>query len=742
MTSPLKPILSRAVAAALLLCSAPAAFPADCPRPEPGAGAGAAGLPPGDEGIPDEEQLIHVESDGASVSRSGDAALLGNVQLTQGRRTLRAETATYEAETRRFKVEGDVEYQDPQLRVKGSTGTWSGAEGGRFEGAEFELPDRPARGTAASLGLTPRGNLELEEVLFTTCPAGNDDWLLKASSISIDREAQQGTGRDVRMEFLGVPVLYTPYISFPAGESRKSGFLFPTIGTSSSNGFELGIPYYFNLAPNYDATLEPTWFSKRGVEFSGNLRYLTERSRGRLEGRFLPDDRQADRNRGYARLQHLTDFSGSLRLSASLEDASDNRYFEDFARGPEGTSITHLERRIDLRYLGDGWRASALLQNFQTIDTAIDPLDRPYARAPQLFAEGDWRLGQGPFTAGFDAEVVYFHRDEGVTGARARVAPRIAMPLRAPGWFVVPSATYRHVGYSLSGEAPGADETPSFGAPTLALDLGLYFDRAAGGKGRLTQTLEPRVLYSWTPYREQDGLPVFDTGLPELDMVRLFRVDRYVGGDRISDANRLAAGLTTRLIESASGRQYLTATIGQQYFFETPRVGLPDKTQETRGRSDIIAELGLSAYRDWSVELAMQWDPDTSDTVLGQAAVQYRPAPDTLVNLGYRYRESRVEQWEASAAWRLDDRWSVFGRYVYSLRDDQTIDSFAGVEYEACCWRLRLVASRYLSNRTGEQSTSVALQLELKGLSSVGTTSDTFLERGIRGYSRDPASLP
>lgn len=739
MTLPVNPTLSRAVATSLLLGMASIALGGECPQPDPAA---ALGVPAGEAGVPDGEQLIHVESDGASVSRAGDAALQGHVRVRQGNRTLHAETATYDAATRRFKVEGDVEYQDPQLRVRGSTGTWNGIEGGRFEDAEFELPARPARGSAGALGLTPQGDLSLSEVTFTTCPAGNDDWLLKAASIDIDREAGQGTGRDVRLVFLGVPLLYAPWISFPAGERRKSGLLFPTIGTSTSNGFELGIPYYLNLATNYDATLEPAWFSKRGVELSGNFRYLTGRSRGRVDGRFLPGDQQADRDRGYARLRHLTDFTDTLRLSAALEDASDSRYFEDFARGPEGTSITHLERRIDLQYLGSGWRAAALLQNFQTIDTAIDPLDRPYARAPQLHAEGDWQLGSGPLTAGFDGEVVYFHRDEGVTGARAQLAPRLAWPMRAPGWFIVPSATYRHVAYGLSGTEAGTDDAPSFGAPTLALDAGLAFDRSTGRGGRLTQTLEPRMLYSWTPYRDQDGLPVFDTGLPELDMVRLFSVDRYVGGDRISDANRLAAGLTTRLVDAASGRQYLTATIGQQYFFEKPRVALPGEPAETRGRSDVIAELGLSAYRNWSVGLAMQWDPDRSSTVLGQAAVQYRPAPDTLVNVGYRYRQARVEQWETSAAWKLNDRWSLFGRYVYSVRDAQTIDSFAGVEYESCCWRLRLVASRYLSNRTGEQGTSVALQLELKGLSSVGTTSETFLERGIRGYSRDPGALP
>lgn len=734
MPAPLSPFLARSLIAAASLAYATCAWSGDCPVPQPApaepAGAAAA------------DDRIHVESDGASVSRTGDASLLGHVRVTQGDRTLTAETATYEAASRNFKVEGDVEYADPELRVRGATGTWSGTQGGRFEDTEFELPTRPARGEAGLLGLTPAGNLQLERVRFTTCPAGNDDWLLRAASIEIDREAQQGTGRDVRLDFLGVPLLYVPYISFPAGDRRKSGFLFPTLGTSSSNGFEFGVPYYFNLAPNYDAVLEPTWFSKRGVELGGNFRYLTGSSRGRLDGRFLPSDQQADRDRGYARLRHLTDFSDSLRLTSALEYASDSRYFEDFAKGPEGTSITHLERRIDLEYAGAGWRASALLQNFQTIDQAIDPLDRPYARVPQLLFDGEWRVGGSAVAAGFGGELVYFQRDDGVTGARLMAEPRLSLPLRSSGYFVEPSIAYRQVGYNLSDVEPGADESPSVGAPMAALDAGLIFDRPAGSRGRLIQTLEPRALYSWTPYREQDTLPIFDTGLPELDMVRLFSPDRYVGGDRISDANRVAVGLTTRLLETGSGRQYLAATIGQQYFFDQPRVTLPDEAPEQRDSSDIIAELELSAYRNWSVDLALQWDPDRSNTVLGQSAVQYRPRPDTVVNLGYRYREDRVEQWETSAAWRVNREWRLYGRYVYSVRDSQGIDSFAGVEYESCCWKLRLVASRYISNRTGEQDSSIALQLELKGLSSVGTTSDTFLERGIRGYSRDSDALP
>jgi LPS-assembly protein len=688
------------------------------------------------------DQPIQVESEGAEVSRSGDASLLGQVTVRQGNRVLTAETATYEAATHAIKVEGDVEYRDPQLRVRGATGTWSAGEGGSFSETEFELPARPARGSAGELALSPQGNLSLRQVLFTTCPAGNDDWLIKASSIDIDRARQQGTGRNVRLDFKGVPLFYTPYISFPAGSARKSGLLFPTIGTSSTNGFEFGIPYYFNLAPNYDATLESTWFSRRGLEIGGNFRYLTATSHGRLDGRFLPNDQQANRDRGYARLRHTTDFTDRLRMSASLENASDSNYFEDFARGPEGTSITYLERRITLEYLGSGWRANALLQNFQTIDLAIDQTDRPYTRAPQLLLNGNWPIAASGLTAGIYGELVHFDRNIGVTGTRFDAEPSLSWPVRASGYFFEPSLGYRYTAYQLDNVTPGDSRSPSRAAPIASLDAGLVFDRPTGAKGRLVQTLEPRLLYTWVPYRNQDDIPVFDTALPALDMVQLFRSNRFEGSDRLADANQLAVGVTTRLLEASSGRQYLSATIGQQYFFTDPRVTLPGELPEQRSTSDVIGELELSAYRNWSVNLGLQWDPQDSSTVLGQTGVQYRPRGDTVVNLSYRYRAGQIEQWEGSTAWQLNRQWTVYARYLYSARDGKSLDAFAGLEYESCCWRLRVVANRYVSNRTGSQDTSIALQLELKGLSSVGNTSDAFLERGIRGYSRDPESLP
>ncbi|MGH8131175.1 MAG: LPS-assembly protein LptD, partial [Steroidobacteraceae bacterium] len=689
-----------------------------------------------------EELPVQVKSGGAELTREGDAKLTDGVVIRQGEREVSAESAIYDASERRFDVEGDVEYRSPDLRLKGGTGSWHSRGSGEFTGAEFELPQRPARGSAELLEMTTEGELKLRDVSFTSCPAGNEDWELRASAIDIDQKKQQGKGRNVRIDLKGIPILYTPVISFPVGEARKSGFLFPSFGNSDKSGFELGVPYYFNVAPNYDLTLTPYLLSRRGAGLGAEFRYLTERTRGEFDTRFLPGDDLAGRDRRLSNLWHRTDLSERLRIDASLEDASDSRYFEDFGLGPDGTSITFLDRHIHLAWLGRGWRLDGRAQDFQTIDLSTDPLARPYSRLPQLAFSSLWPVGGG-FSAALDAESTWFEREFGTTGLRTDATPRVAWTMRGPGLHIEPSAAWRLTAYQLSDLPPALDDAPDRSAPVLSLDAGLVFEREAGSRNQLVQTLEPRMRYTWIPFRDQADLPVFDTALPDLNLVQLFRTNRYVGADRLGDANELAAGLTTRFVRAESGQQYLTATIGQRFYFESPRVVLPGEVPETRSASNLVGEIELTAWRDWSARLAMEWDGEQSNTKRGEASVQYRPRPDSVVNLGYRYREGLLEQWDFGLAWRLTPSWQLYARQVYSTKENKSIDRFAGFEYGGCCWRIRLLGRNYVSNRTGESDNSVLLQVELTGLSSVGTRNDTFLERGIRGYSSgSAATLP
>jgi len=732
-------VISRRVI--VLLASTAVAAPAVAAEGEWPAAAAPAAQQPADGGVdvkgPD-ELPIEVKSGGAEMSRDGNAKLTDGVTITQGDRHLSAESANYDAADRRFDVQGDVEYRAPDLRLKGGSGSWNALGTSQFTGAEFELPLRPARGSAETLAMNRTGDLKLETVRFTTCPIGNNDWEIRASNIDIDQRTQQGKGRNVRIDLKGVPILYTPVISFPVGNARKSGFLFPSFGNSDKSGFELSVPYYLNLAPNYDLTLTPFLLSRRGLGLGLDYRYLTERSKGKLGTDYLPgDDLAGNDDRRLSTLTHRTDITDVLRFDAELSDASDSSYFEDFGLGPDGTSITFLDRFIHLSWLGEGWRLDGQVQDYQTIDFSVDPLDRPYSRLPQLAFAGLWPM-RGGFQATLDAETVWFERDEGVTGLRLDTTPGVAWSVRGPGYHFEPSAAFRATAYDLAGTTPGADDTPDRSAPIISLDTGLVFERDAGERKQFIHTLEPRLRYTWIPFRDQDDLPVFDTALPDLNLVQLFRTNRYVGADRLGDANEVAAGLTTRLLRAENGQQYLTATIGQRFYLESPRVVLPGEVAEQRSASNVVGEVELTAWRDWSSRVAMEWDYADSNTLRGEASLQYRPSPDTVANLGYRYREGLLEQWDAGFAWRLSPTWQIYARQVYSTKEDKSIDRFAGFEYSGCCWSVRLVARNYVSNRTGESDNSVLFQVELKGLSSVGTRNDTFLERGIRGYS--PAS--
>lgn len=729
---------------ALVGVSLPAARAQECPsdrdccgaaqRPDAGATAPTPAVTPKPRDN-DPDALIEITSESASITRAGDASVRGKVVLRQGDRQITAESASYDSDTGDFAVDGDVIFSEPDLTVRGSSGSWKSDVGARIGGAKFELPRRPARGEANEIRVAPDGDLTLTKVRFTTCPVGRDDWMLKAARITIDQQAQQGTGRNVRLDFQGVPILYTPYISFPVGEARKSGFLFPNFGRSAKYGIDISTPYYFNLAPNYDLTFTPRLMTERGVQGAAEFRYLTRTSRGSLSGDYLPADSIANRDRSYAHLVNVTDFTDSLRLSVDAANASDSLYFEDFSLGVDETSIAYVDRRATLAWRGEHVRAGALVQNYQTIDQSIDRLVRPYTRLPQLVSSGLWRLAGG-LRMSYDAEAVNFDRDGGVTGVRFDAAPQLSWPVRGAGWFVTPAAGYRYTLYDLRHTAAGADRSPDRRLPFASLDAGLAFERRSAN-GRWLQTLEPRALYSYVPYRDQDDLPVFDTGVPDLSLTQLFRTNRYLGRDRVTDANQIAIGVTTRVIDAATGRQRLSAMLGQIHYFEAPRVALPGEIAPRDRSSDIIGQLSVAMYRNWYVDVAQQWNPHNNDTVRHEFNLQYRPGGGRLLNLGYRYRKGSLEQLEAAAVWPFNDRWRVFARNVYSLRDDEAIETFAGFEYTSCCWRARLMGRRYVSSRTGERDNAIAFQLELLGLSSVGKSSDAFLERTIRGYSRD-----
>ena len=417
--------------------------------------------------------------------------------------------------------------------------------------------------------------------------------------------------------------------------------------------------------------------------------------------------------------------------------------------------MTYLERRADLLYQDDAWRVRAQLQNFQTIDISVDAAERPYSRVPRIDATGLWPLGAG-FEFALGGEAVNFLRDVGPSGIRLDLAPELRWSLRTAGVFVEPALGFRATQYDLQDPAAGDPSSPSRTLPYGRLDTGMIFERDGGTGGQRSETLEPRLLYTYVPYRNQDTLPVFDTALPDLNLTELFRPTRFVGADRVGDANQVSAGVTTRLFDQESGQQVLAATLGKQHSFTTPRVRLPGEGSQATQTNDYVGDLALTTYRKWTVNLAYRWDPDTRRTGKSEVLLQYRPEAEKVMNLAYRYQPGLLDQWDASFAWPVAGHWSTVGRFVYSMKEQellgqtlvqlpkQTIEQVAGIEYRNCCWKLDIVQRRYVNSRSintldnaavGALDTSIAVQLELIGLSSVARPGTSFLERSIGGYS-------
>jgi LPS-assembly protein len=544
---------------------------------------------------------------------------------------------------------------------------------------------------------------------------------------------------------MGVPLIYLPWVSFPLGNERKSGFLFPGVGNTSSSGLQLSVPYYWNIAPNADFTFQPIEYSKRGPDLGGELRFLTPGQHGTLDWNYLPHDSDFGGYRSRVRLTDVAELPHDLRLGVNAENVSDTRYFEDFSQGPEGASTAFVERRATLSYRGPHWSIDGEAQQYQTIDYTLAITDRPYARVPRIAVSADYRLGAAQLVRyGFDSELVDFQRAIGVTGWRADITPAVALDLTGPGYFMRPALAWRATQYQLDNLAPGEARSPSRTVAIASFDTGLVFERDSGSRHQRKLTLEPRILYLDVPYRNQDQLPVFDTALPDLHPVELFRTNRYVGADRVGDANQVSAGVTSRLLDAHDGRQFLAATVGQTYYFQTPRVTVPGEVPTTGKRSDFVAQLTVTAFQHWSADAGVQWNPQSESSQRTQVNLQYKPASDSVINLGYRYQRDVFEQVELSGAWPIRSRWNVFVRDVYSVRDHVGLERFAGFEYRACCWRVRLGARHYVNSRDSSrpQETGVWLQLELAGLASVGSASDASLAEAIRGYTPPEATTP
>ena len=689
------------------------------------------------ETVLDDPNTIQFEA-GQFEAQVGDeptARMTGGVLLRRDDKLVGAETARFDAERGAMLLEGGVRYEDPGTQILSRSAEFSYDMGRiRFEGAEFSLGSNNARGAAEGLEINESGELILEGVEYTTCPPADEDWLMQGKSIEIDTQEGIGTARGMKLRFKNVPILYLPYISFPVGDARKSGVLTPEIGSSGRSGNEIRVPYYWNIAPNYDATITPRLLTSRGLQIETQFRYLTRRNEGTITADYLPNDDKVGRSRHQVNLGHRTTWDNGWRNRINFREVSDSQYFEDLGGSLSVSSITHLDRHVRFDYISERFLILAQAQDHQTIDDTILPSDEPYRRVPQVFARAN--LPVSVFSLGIDSEVANFDRDTGVTGWRVNAAPSVAIPIERPGWFVKPAVALDYTRYELSNTLSGEEQDPSRTVPISSVDVGLILERTMANARRI-QTLEPRLLYVNIPYRDQDGLPVFDTILPDINLVQLYRKNRFLGIDRIGDTEQISAGVTSRVLDVATGRELMTATVGQTRYFSDRMVALPGMPASTFETSDYIAQVRFLMWKNVNFDFGHQWGTGGSGTTKSEARLQYSPASNKILNLAYRFRRDSLEQGDLSWSWPLASSWNFVGRYNFSFRDREVLEQFFGLEYESCCWGLRLVSRRHISTRDGTRDSSFGLQLVLKGMTSVGTAADKLLERGILGYSAD-----
>ncbi|MEW7983924.1 MAG: LPS assembly protein LptD [gamma proteobacterium symbiont of Phacoides pectinatus] len=689
-----------------------------------------------------EGDQTQISADGAEFIRDQDLAIFsGAVEARQGDQILHAQRVEYNNVDDTLHAEQEVLFAQPGLRVGGASADLHLAtNSGTLQGVEYRLIDRAARGAADSAEIIDRDRSIYTNISYTTCRPGNSDWLIEAAELELDRASGVGTARDAKVSFKGVPFAYTPYLTFPIDDRRKSGLLIPSIGYSDSNGADISLPYYFNLAPNYDLTLTPRIMSERGLQLGGEFRYLLEQHSGELRAELLPSDSasSAHDERGSLSLRANGDPATRWHYDVNLNHVSDDDYFDDLGGSLAVSSTTTLERRADLAYHGDGWHALGRVQNFQTLGTTAESYDR----LPQMLLymnRPDQALG---LTYHLRGEYVSFDKSSGVTGERLDLYPALSLPLRRSWGFLTPKLGVRYTSYDLEDQTPGLEDDPTRTTATLSVDSGLYFERETSWFGdAITRTLEPRLYYLYTPHEDQSALPDFDTAEHDFSFASLFRENRFSGADKVGDANQLTLALTSRNLDRRTGEEFLRASLGQIYYFSDREVQLQSSSGsiDTDDSSAFVAEVAARISRNWRTGAGLQWNPHLDDeTEKAAFAVNYNNGKGRLFNFAYRFDDGDYEKTDISASLPLNHQWNLVGRWDYSLMHSATMEAFAGVEYDSCCWSSRLVLRQHRVDANAEPDIGIFLQLELTGLTSLGDRIDQFLEDGILGYTSDP----
>jgi LPS-assembly protein len=708
--------------------------------------------PPGTNPLP-----VYVEADRIEGNPEKDIELTGDVKLRRRGQALFADWMLYDVPDEEVYAVGNIKlFQQASVLAGDKARVNLDTEVGFVERPRYSIAQTGGYGEGARLDLEGPGKLRFDTANYTTCGPSRQDWVFQSKSLSLNRDTETGVARDATLFFFGAPIAYTPYIEFPLVSERKSGVLTPLIGTSNTTGFQITIPYYWNIAPNMDYTFLPRYMADRGLLLGNEFRYLESSYKGFVRGDYLPNDQELGTSRWAVVQRHEQAFTPELSGYLSYQRVSDNNYFRDFSNNVGLTSLVNLPTDAWLRYGSGWWNVLGRMQTWQTLQDPGAPVVPPYRRLPQILFNGT-QLD----VLGTDLNVIgefnYFSSplDNQAEGSRFSIYPSVTYPLRNSYAFLTPKFGVNYTGYSLS--RPDFALDPSTEAqtnltrtlPISSVDTGLIFERDTTmpfQDKRVVQTLEPRLYYLYVPTNTtQNTFPVFDSALATFNYPQLFTENEFVGGDRIQNANQLTAAVSSRLIDTQSGNEIVRAALGQIYYFARQEVTLPGVPASSTNTSNFLALLSGRINPYWTGDVAWQYSPATSSTARAFGSVRYQPGPGQVLNLGYRYIQAQpgfgtanqeTSQVEFSAQWPFTSKVTGLGRVSYSLAGGGLLEGIAGFEYNAGCWAIRAVTQKFVTSST-TSNTQFFVQFELTGISSVGSSFFKILNRYIPGYSRD-----
>ena len=715
--------------------------------------------------VPDEDAPTFTSSkklDGVfdrQMRLEGDAVVRRNQTIVKG------DVIVYDPDTDIADVEGNASIAKDGRIFKGPKAKYRmDAQEGWMESPNYELKDIGGNGKAKRVEFFEGEQMELEKPTYTTCRPDSVDWYLSASRMEVDPDSKRATGSNGVLHFFNVPVLYTPVFALPTTSERRSGFLAPTYGYATRgnwSGWDVTAPYYLNIAPNRDLTLFPRYLQNRGVQLGGEFRYLDRQYGGILSAEVLPSDKVTQTDRWSFGIKHNQLLSPGLVAYTDYSRVSDNGYVDDLGRTLNGVVTRQFNQEAGVRYVFGPWSVLTRVQQFQTLQPDLNnPIIVPYQREPQVnvrYVKNNWNgfnmLVETDATR-FTYPGIFNSLDRRYQqGDRAYVTSSVARPFIDPGYYITPKVTVRSTQYSLDPFSGSGitDKNRNVTLPTLSLDSGLVFERKAAelkpilGRNML-MTLEPRMLYVYTPYKSQSDLPLFDTADAGFGISQIFSENSFVGNDRIADNNKVTFGVTSRILDAETGIERMRAVLAQRIDMGGQRLGLYADQITVPKKTDILGGLATRLAGNFNLDTTLQYNPNLSRIVQSSVTASYRPDYRKVLNVGYRntydpnISQTSLNQVELSAQWPLAKQWYGVARYNYDLISSTALNRLAGVEYDADCWVVRFVQRKY-QNTTTFTTSEFYMQIEFKGFSGFGTNPISLVRFNVPGYE-PVSSLP